>query len=174
MTADSKIAVLIPSEIGPEREFMESGFHRRMMQAGYAVTVTSGITEGPDSEEIQKEVSEILSSQNEGTVLLFGASSAAPAVLRFMIAGNPAISAGAIVSPPFIDELLYMLSRIEKPLLIVNGSEDSEEYLRAGRKYHDLIEGSANRVIRKTGHFPHVENTERYFITLDNFIEDEF
>lgn len=173
MSLSGRVAILIPCEIGFDEEFIKSGLKQRLVREGVEVMIPDFTGKDRDWKTIPAEIREMLPDQEEDSVILFGASSAAIHVLNILISGHPAVSAGCIVSPPFIDELLYLLSRIEKPLLIVNGSEDSEEYLKAGRKYHDLIEGSTNRVIRNTGHLPHVDNAERYFITLDKFIDDE-
>lgn len=166
------VAILIPSSRGASEEFIESELHRKITQKGF-VTLIPNKTDSTGTSELIQDIVEILSAQKEDSTILFGASDAALTVISLMIEQHPSISAGIAVSPPFSEEFTHLLSRIEKPLLIVNGSDDDESSLRDGRKYHDLIEGSVLRVLRKTGHYPHIEKTERFFITLDKFLQDE-
>ncbi len=173
MAREKRVAILIPSEIGVAEEFIESGFHRKIVNEGFVTLIPNAEFSSGGNGGLRDEIVQILDSQAENSVLLFGSSGAAPLVLNLLISGHRSISASVVVSPPFSDDLLYLLSRIEKPLLIVNGSDDSEAYLGAGRKYHDLIEESVHRVIKKAGHLPHLEDAQRFFLTLNKFLLDE-
>ncbi len=164
------IFILIPSGTSGPSEFMDSGLHRKITGEGYVTMVPNSV----EPEEMHEEIQQIMARQKPSSVFLFGASEAGLEVIRLMIDDSDGLKGGIAVSPPFAEELRYKLSRIEKPLLVVNGSDDAEYYLKSGRSYHDLVEGSRHRVLKGGGHMPHVSTAERFFLLLKKFLDDEF
>lgn len=167
------LVVLIPSAEWGTKEFVDSGLERKLTGEGY---ITVSPSTEPSSESwsgLYRYITELLRSRPGERLGLIGASVSGTAVIRLMIENHENIVAGVAVSPVFAEELKYSLSRIEKPLLIVNGSGDDESRLKDGRKYHDLIEGSLHRVIRNSGRFPHLDHPERFLILLKKFLDDE-
>ncbi|MCL4335120.1 MAG: alpha/beta hydrolase [Candidatus Thermoplasmatota archaeon] len=108
--------------------------------------------------------------ENRDLLVILGLPEHSERVMSMMINFN--VNAAVSVSPDFNPELKYRLSRIESPLMIVNGSDDEERFLKSGRMYHDYIENSTLKVLKKCGHFPYRDRKESFFLTLKRFLED--
>ena len=108
--------------------------------------------------------------ENCDLLVILGLPEHSERVMSMMMNFN--VNAAVSVSPDFNPELKYRLSRIESPLMIVNGSDDEERFLKSGRMYHDYIENSTLKVLKKCGHFPYRDRKESFFLTLKRFLED--
>ncbi|NND75791.1 MAG: alpha/beta fold hydrolase [Ilumatobacter sp.] len=63
---------------------------------------------------------------------------------------------------------LYLAARV--PTLIVWGDQDAIIPVEHGRRAHDLIESSSLEIMEGLGHFPHVEDPERFTDVLHEFL----
>jgi len=63
---------------------------------------------------------------------------------------------------------LYLAA--ELPLLIVWGARDRIIPLGHGRRAHELVPGSRFELFERAGHFPHLDEPERFIATLEDWI----
>jgi pimeloyl-ACP methyl ester carboxylesterase len=63
---------------------------------------------------------------------------------------------------------LYLAA--ELPLLIVWGARDRIIPVEHGRRAHELVPGSRFEVFERAGHFPHLDEPERFIGTLEDWI----
>lgn len=104
--------------------------------------------------------------------ILLGLPDHSVSVMNIMIEDGQKVDAGIAVSPEFIQDIKFKLSRIERPVLLINGSNDHESCMKAGRMYHDYVEHSILRIIRRCGHDPPAQCPEAFFLTLRRFLDD--
>lgn len=173
MSEKKGYVIFIPSGNADSAEIWETVLHRKLSAEGYVTSILSVPQKSKGKVALPSEITDTVNGNPGEQTVLVGVTVSARIVLDIMIDDPSRISAGILISPDFYEELKYRLSRIELPLLICNGANDSEKYLKAGRKYHDLIEGSSLSVLRKSGHLPHRDNPERFFLTLKKFLDDE-
>ncbi len=64
---------------------------------------------------------------------------------------------------------LYLATRL--PLLIVWGARDRIIPLAHGRRAHELVPGSRLEVFERSGHFPHLDEPDRFARTLRDWID---
>jgi pimeloyl-ACP methyl ester carboxylesterase len=64
---------------------------------------------------------------------------------------------------------LYLAA--ELPLLILWGARDRIIPLGHGRRAHEMVAGSRLEIFESSGHFPHVDEPERFARTLRDWIE---
>jgi pimeloyl-ACP methyl ester carboxylesterase len=64
---------------------------------------------------------------------------------------------------------LYLAEHV--PFLIVWGEHDSVIPVRHGRDAHALVPSSRLEVLRRSGHFPHVDEPTRFIEVLEDFID---
>lgn len=167
------LVILVPEKNGKENEYTGSGLIEKLKVNGYDVFIPESAVNGENRDNIKNEIRKTLSTRNEGSTLMLGAGKSSTLVLELMIENHDAVFAAVVVSPPFREDYLYSLSKIERPLLIINGASDTDG-IREGRKYHDYIEDSLHKVMKKAGKNPHTEIPERFFITMNKFLQDEF
>jgi len=63
---------------------------------------------------------------------------------------------------------LYLAA--ELPLLIVWGARDRIIPVGHGRRAHELLPGSRFELYERAGHFPHLDEPERFVATLEDWI----
>ena len=63
---------------------------------------------------------------------------------------------------------LYLAA--ELPLLIVWGARDRIIPAEHGRRAHELVPGSRFELFERAGHFPHLDEPERFIATLEDWI----
>ena len=64
---------------------------------------------------------------------------------------------------------LYLATRL--PLLIIWGARDRIIPLAHGLRAHELVPGSRMEVFERSGHFPHLDEPERFAQTLRDWVE---
>ncbi|GEM_PF-4534747 len=121
----------------------------------------------------QKNIKACL-SQREEPIIAVSSAETVVHLLRFLTIPDPRIAGAVLISPHFPDSLRTKLSRIEVPVLIINGADDTFAAKMEGMKLHDLIENSSYRTIKGCGRSPYVEQPLRFLIYLDKFLSDEF
>ena len=64
---------------------------------------------------------------------------------------------------------LYLATQL--PLLIVWGARDRIIPIAHGRRAHELVPGSRFEVFESAGHFPHLDEPQRFVATLEDWID---
>jgi pimeloyl-ACP methyl ester carboxylesterase len=64
---------------------------------------------------------------------------------------------------------LYLATQL--PLLILWGAHDRVIPIEHGRRAHELVPGSRFEVFEHAGHFPHLDEPERFVATLEEWID---
>jgi pimeloyl-ACP methyl ester carboxylesterase len=76
-------------------------------------------------------------------------------------------------NPYFHDpKLVERLHRIAAPTLLVWGSEDGLVPSVHGHRWAELVPGSRLELVERSGHLPHVEQTERFLEIVRPFLDD--
>jgi pimeloyl-ACP methyl ester carboxylesterase len=69
------------------------------------------------------------------------------------------------------EDLTPDLSKIKSETILIWGEKDRSVSLKDGKKMYRMIENSRIEVLDDVGHFPHLENTERFVYWVRNFCE---
>jgi pimeloyl-ACP methyl ester carboxylesterase len=64
------------------------------------------------------------------------------------------------------------LDKVEIPTLIIEGAEDKLVPPEFAKSLHEKIKGSKLEMIPESGHFPNMENPEKFNSVVESFLEE--
>ncbi len=115
-----------------------------------------------------KDFSELL---HLDALYIIGPSVSAGSALKALI-DIKNVKTSIIIGGLGIDYILMELNKIEKPILILWGSNDNVVPISHGMKYHDLIASSKFIKIEGSGHCVQTEKPDLFFNTLKKYLDE--
>lgn len=106
-------------------------------------------------------------------VVIIGPSMGGAITIRTLIDYPELVSQIFVVAPAGFEALKSELYRIDKPVRIIWGSDDTTIDISYGRKYHDLIAGSSIHIIKGADHAVYLRKTSQFFSLIKKFLLDE-
>jgi pimeloyl-ACP methyl ester carboxylesterase len=77
-----------------------------------------------------------------------------------------------VLKPPYVENEVHALAKMNKPILIVHGRQDKAVPLDRSEKLSKLWKGSKLVIFEKAGHSPHEEYPEKFNELAVNFLSE--
>ncbi|KQB34273.1 alpha/beta fold hydrolase [Acidiplasma aeolicum] len=107
-----------------------------------------------------------------GLTYIIAPSVSAGSALKALIDYPENIEAVIIIGGLGVDHILKELNKINKPVLILWGGNDSVVPINHGMRYHDLIASSQFIKIDGAGHCVHLDKPDIFFNTLKKYLSE--
>ncbi len=127
---------------------------------------------GSDPSKGSLFIKDFTDSVYAGTSALIAPSISGGMALKAAIDQPENISSVTVIGGLGIDHITNQLNLVNKPVLIIWGSEDKSVPISHGMRYHDLIAHSQFVKINGAAHCVQFSKPDSFFATIKNFLTD--
>lgn len=106
-------------------------------------------------------------------VILVGPSMGGGIALRTLLDNPKLVKETIVIAPAGFDEFRSDLYRIDSPVHIIWGTDDSTIDISYGRRFHDLISGSSLHAIKGADHTFYMKKTTQFFSLIKKLLLHE-